>query len=57
MTTSFYDEDELKTLGLKFIGKNVLISRKASIYGAENIVIGDNGVASDYSFKTNLGVA
>lgn len=38
---SFYSEDELQQLGLKSYGKNVWISRKCSIYGAENIVLGD----------------
>ena len=30
---SFYSEKELKSLGLKSYGKDVLISRKISIYG------------------------
>lgn len=46
---SFYSEDELKTLGLKQIGRNVLISRKCSIYGAENISIGNNTRIDDYT--------
>ena len=33
---SFYSPEELKSLGLKEYGENVLISRKCSIYGAEN---------------------
>lgn len=45
---SFYSEDELRTLGLKSIGENVLISRKASIYGAENITIGSNVRIDDF---------
>lgn len=46
--TSFYSEDELASLGLKQYGKNVLISRKASIYGAAHISIGDNVRIDDF---------
>lgn len=45
---SFYNEDELKEIGLKNHGRNVLISRKSSIYGAENISIGDNVRIDDF---------
>lgn len=45
---SFFSEDELKELGLKEIGMNVLISKKTSIYGAENICIGDNVRIDDF---------
>ncbi|WP_041082052.1 acyltransferase [Thermotoga profunda] len=48
MKTSFYTEEELKEIGFKSVGKNVLISRKASIYGAENIEIGDNVRIDDF---------
>lgn len=34
---SFYSESELKQLGLGKIGEEVMISRKASLYGAEQI--------------------
>lgn len=46
--TSFYPEEELKLLGLKSYGENVLISRKTSIYGAGNITIGNNVRIDDY---------
>lgn len=46
--TSFYDEKELQCLGLKAIGNNVLISKKASIYEAENISIGSNVRIDDF---------
>lgn len=46
--TSFYTEEELQGLGLKSCGKNVLISRKTSVYGAENISIGDNVRVDDF---------
>lgn len=45
---SFYKQDELRELGLKKIGTNVLISRKASIYGASNISIGNNVRIDDF---------
>ncbi|HEY8542085.1 MAG TPA: acyltransferase [Pseudothermotoga sp.] len=48
MKTSFYTEEELKEIGFKRLGKNVLISRKASIYGAEKIEIGDNVRIDDF---------
>lgn len=38
---SFYSEEELKQFGFKSIGKEVCISRKASIYGASSIQIGN----------------
>ena len=46
--TSYYTEQELKALGLKFYGSNVKISRKASIYGAEKISIGSNVRIDDF---------
>lgn len=46
--TSFLSENELKAIGFKCYGSNVLISRKASIYGAANISIGDNVRIDDF---------
>lgn len=46
--TSFYSEDELKSIGLKTYGENVLISRFARIYGAKNISIGNNVRIDDF---------
>lgn len=46
--TSFLAADELKKIGFKSCGTNVLISRKASIYGASNISIGDNVRIDDF---------
>jgi len=46
--TSFYTEKELSKLGLKNYGKNVLISRKCSIYSPEKISIGDNVRIDDF---------
>lgn len=48
MRTSFYSEDELKELGLKSFGRNVLISRKCSIYTPEKVKIGDNVRIDDF---------
>jgi acetyltransferase-like isoleucine patch superfamily enzyme len=44
----FFSQDELNNLGLKAIGHNVLISRKCSIYGANNITIGNNARIDDF---------
>lgn len=48
MNTSFYAKDELKKIGLKKIGENVLISRNACFYGGEDIVIGNNTRIDDF---------
>lgn len=45
---SFYSETELRKIGFKRLGDNVLISRKASIYGAENMIIGSNVRIDDF---------
>lgn len=45
---SFLSPEELRQLGLKSYGAKVLISRKASFYGAENISIGDNVRIDDF---------
>jgi acetyltransferase-like isoleucine patch superfamily enzyme len=55
---NFLSTDELNELGLASFGDNVLISRKASIYGAENISIGNNVRIDDFcilSGKINIG--
>lgn len=46
--TSFYTEQELAELGLKSYGKNVLISRKTSIYSPGKISVGDNVRVDDF---------
>jgi len=46
--TSFYTEKELTELGLKRFGKDVLISRKCSIYLPNKISIGDNVRIDDF---------
>lgn len=50
--SSFYSDEELKETGFKAIGKNVLISKKSSIYGAENISIGSNVRIDDFCIIT-----
>lgn len=45
---SFYTREELKDLGLKSFGHNVLISKKCSIYGANYISIGNNVRIDDF---------
>lgn len=48
MGNSFYTEEELKDIGFISYGKNVLISKKASIYGASNMKIGSNVRIDDF---------
>ena len=47
--TSFYSEEELCGLGLQAYGKDVHISRKASIYGADRLTIGLHFRQSSFS--------
>lgn len=42
------NEEQLKKIGLKFLGKNVKISDKASFWNPENISIGDNSRIDDF---------
>lgn len=51
---SFLLESELKQLGLKSYGKNVLISRKASLYSPETISLGDNVRIDDFCILSGL---
>lgn len=46
--TSFLTIEEIEEIGLKSYGSNLLISRKASIYGASHIIIGDNVRIDDF---------
>lgn len=45
---SYYEREELQELGFKYFGSDVYISRKASIYGAENIKIGSHVRIDDF---------
>lgn len=49
MSSSFYSQEELSDLGFKSVGKNVLISKKASLYGCSNMVIGSNVRVDDFA--------
>ena len=44
----YYTNEQLKELGFKYIGKNVKISDKASIYNYNKIEIGDNSRIDDF---------
>lgn len=48
MMDSFYTENELQEIGFKSFGKNVKLSRKASIYSPDKITIGDNVRIDDF---------
>lgn len=45
---SFFSEKELQEIGFKSIGRNVKLSRKASIYSPGKISIGDNVRIDDF---------
>jgi len=45
---TFYSTEELSDLGLKKYGKDVLISRKCSIYNPENLSLGNNVRIDDF---------
>ena len=46
--SSCYSEAELQELGLAGFGQNVRISRKASLYGAERILLGNHVRIDDF---------
>lgn len=48
--SSYYTNEELLQLGFKAVGKNVLLSRKASVYGVSRIEIGDHVRIDDFCF-------
>lgn len=47
---SFYSKEELEKLGFQKIGEEVLVSRKASIYGAGNMELGSHVRIDDFCF-------
>jgi len=51
MKTSFYSQSELKSLGLKAYGRNVLISKKASFYNPSQISLGHHVRIDDFCKK------
>ncbi|MEG1523722.1 MAG: acyltransferase [Clostridia bacterium] len=44
----YYSEQEMETMGFRSFGKDVLLSRKASFYGAKSMSFGDNVRVDDY---------
>ena len=48
----FFSIDELKKIGFRSVGNNANVSRKASIYGAGYIDIGDNVRIDDFCIGT-----
>jgi len=55
---AFLSDDDLKRMSFKSLGRNVLISDKASIYNPEEIEIGDHSRIDDFcvvSGKVSIG--
>jgi len=55
---AYYSSEELQNLGFKWLGKNVKISNKASIYNCDQIEIGSNSRIDDFcviSGRVNIG--
>lgn len=51
---SFYSDSELKLIGIKYYGKNVLISRYAQIYSPHNLIIGDDVRIDDFCILSGM---
>lgn len=45
---SYFDERELQEFGFRQLGRGVRLSRRASIYGASRISLGDNSRIDDF---------
>jgi len=45
---AYFSQFELEQIGFKYLGKNVKISTRSSIYDAEQIEIGDNSRVDDF---------
>ncbi len=54
METSFYSKEELEKIHFRSLGSDVLISRKCSIYGANQISIGNHVRIDDYCILSGL---
>ena len=55
---AYYTQNELKQLGFKYVGKNIKVSNKASIYNFDQISIDDNSRIDDFcvlSGKITIG--
>jgi len=48
MNTSFLTRDELLSLGFRSVGRDVRVSRLASVYGAEGMTLGDHVRIDDF---------
>lgn len=55
MSNSFYSQEEIKQIKFISVGNNVLISRFARFYGAENIEIGNNVRIDDFCILSTTG--
>jgi galactoside O-acetyltransferase len=54
---SFFDREELEGLGFAALGRNVRLSRKASIYNSGAIALGDNVRIDDFCILSPSGDA
>lgn len=55
---AYYSDEQLKKMGFRYLGRNVKVSDKASIYNADQIEIGDNSRIDDFcvvSGKVRIG--
>lgn len=52
MSIGYYNDNELKLLGLKKYGNNVLISKDVRIYNPERIILGNNVRIDDFCVIT-----
>ena len=55
---AYYTQNELEQIGFKYLGKNVKISNKVSIYDADQMMIGENSRIDDFcvvSGKVEVG--
>jgi len=51
---SFYTQHELENFGFKLIGNPVFISRNASFYGIENMIIGNHVRIDDFCILSGI---
>lgn len=49
MNSTFLSDEEIKKIGIKKIGKNVLIGKNVILYSPEKLVIGDNVRIDDFT--------
>jgi len=57
-SNNYFSREELLGLGFQSVGKDIYISRKANIYGAQNMTLGDNIRIDDGTIiagKVNIG--